>query len=67
MKNWDYKLPKNWKPKTNREWRWYLERRIQYGDVKGLSAARIQEYLPQLRIDPTVKSLFKHYFQTHGT
>lgn len=28
MYNWDYNLPKNWKPQTRDEWVWYLERKI---------------------------------------
>jgi len=26
LKVWDYKLPKNWRPKNDFEWQWYLER-----------------------------------------
>lgn len=67
MKNWDYKLPKNWKPKTDSEWKWYLERRINYGDLVGLSAQKIRHYFSELKLDPGMHTLLKNYFQAHGT
>jgi len=32
LKVWDYKLPRNWRPKNDFEWQWYLVRKINYGD-----------------------------------
>ena len=34
---WDYKIKKNWKPKTNEEWEWFLVRKINHGDFRGLN------------------------------
>lgn len=61
MFNWDYNLPKNWKPKTDGEWIWYLERVINYGPYKGekLDKNMIKKYFPELRIDKERKEYLK--------
>ena len=63
LKNWDYHLPKNWTPKTDGEWRWYLERRINYDDLRGLEIQRVKKFLPYLKIDDGKKMLFEAYFK----
>ncbi|TSC95076.1 MAG: Uncharacterized protein CEN87_88 [Parcubacteria group bacterium Licking1014_1] len=62
--NWDYNLKKNWKPKTDRQWLWYLERKINYDDYKGLERKMIKKYFFQLekRLDPGKRAMFKYYF-----
>ena len=67
MFNWDYNLPRNWKPKTDRQWLWYLERKINYDDWKGLKKEMIRKYFPRLkkRLDPGKRELLKHYFQQY--
>ncbi len=54
MKLWDYNLAKDWKPKTEGQWLWYLERKINYDDWKGLKKEIIKKYFPKLkrRLDP---------------
>jgi len=66
--NWDYDLPKNWQPETDRQWLWYLERKINYDDWKGLKKTVIKKYFPYLkkRLDPGKKELLKQYFKYHG-
>lgn len=66
--NWDYELPKNWQPTTERQWLWYLERKINYDDWEGLRAEDIKRYLPKLkkRLDPGKQAMLKHYFKTYG-
>lgn len=61
MFNWDYNLPKNWKPKTDGEWIWYLERVINYGPDEGekLDKNIIKKYFPELRIDKERKEYLK--------
>jgi hypothetical protein len=49
LKVWDYKLPKNWKPKNDFEWQWYLIRKINYGDLKGLKIALIKKYWRKIK------------------
>jgi hypothetical protein len=66
MYNWDYKISKNWKPQTDREWMWYLERKINYDDWKGLTPLIIAKYLKHLKIDPAKKLLLKAYFKIYG-
>ncbi len=65
MYNCDYHLPKNWQPKTHRQWLWYLERKINYDDWKGLTKKIIKKYFPYLkkRLDPGKRELFKNYLK----
>lgn len=67
MKLWDYKIPKNWQPTTPAEWVWYLERKINYGDWKGLNPKIIKKYQARLQLDPGKKLLLKAYFNEYGT
>jgi hypothetical protein len=62
MKVWDYKIPKNWKPKTKQGWLWYLEKMIATGNLKRLKAAEVKKYLPRLKLDEGNRLLLKHYF-----
>ena len=52
MYNWDYQLEKNWQPKTDEEWQWYLSRLINYGlgGVK-LNQNIVKKYLPDIQIN----------------
>lgn len=53
MYNWDYNLPKNWQPKNDKEWEWYLTRVINYGLKKEkINFGVLIKYLPRLKIDP---------------
>ncbi|PIQ92572.1 MAG: hypothetical protein COV69_02340 [Parcubacteria group bacterium CG11_big_fil_rev_8_21_14_0_20_39_14] len=65
MYNWDYNLPRNWKPKTERQWLWYLERKINYDDWKGLKAEIIKKYFPKLkkRLDPGKRKMLETYLK----
>ncbi len=60
---WDYKIPKNWKPKNEREWIWYLERKINYDDWKGIKREILRRYLKKLNLDPAKKILLETYFK----
>lgn len=66
--NWDYKLSKNWLPETDLQWLWYLERKVNYGDWKGIKTAWLQKYLPKLehRLDPGKREMLKFYLANHG-
>lgn len=64
---WDYKLPKNWKPKTDEAWVWYLERRINYGDLKGLKPEAVKKYFDRLKLDPGRRLMIESYFKYYGT
>ena len=64
MKLWDYNLPKNWKPETEEQWLWYLERKINYDDWQGLKREIIKKYFPKLkkRLDPGKRKMLEFYF-----
>lgn len=66
MRLWDYDIPKNWKPKDDAGWTWYLERKINYGDWKGLDPACIKRYFKKLRIDPGRRLMLNAYFKQYG-
>lgn len=63
MYNWDYDLPKNWKPKTKAEWEWYLVRKINYNDLKGLNKKIVKEYFPKIKqmLDVGKRILLENY------
>lgn len=66
MKNWDYDLPKNWKPKTQEEWEWFLVRKINYDDLTGITKITLKQYYPKIkkRLDPGKRALINHYLTT---
>jgi hypothetical protein len=68
MKLWDYNLPKNWQPKNERQWLWYLERKINYDDWQGLKKEIIKKYFQKLkkRLDPGKRMMLKFYFKKYG-
>ena len=66
MKIWDYILPKKWHPQKAGEWIWYLERKINYGDFKGLNPVIIKKYWRRLRLDEGKRLLLKSYFKEYG-
>lgn len=67
MKLWDYNLTKNWKPKNEEQWLWYLERKINYDDWKGLKAEIIKKYFLKLkkRLDPGKRIMLENYFKKY--
>lgn len=61
---WDYDVEKmdlN-NPKTKI---WYLNRRLQFGDLSGLTKTDLKKYLPKLDINPFLKELLTNYLKTH--
>lgn len=46
---WDYKINKNWQPKTGKEWQWFLVRKINYGDFRGVKREILKKYFPKIR------------------
>ncbi len=67
LHNWDYNLPKNWEPRTELQWLWYLERKINYGDWKGLKREQIRQFFPKLkkRLDPGKRKMLELYFKDY--
>lgn len=68
MHVWDYNLKRGWKPKTDSQWIWYLGRKINLDDWKGLRKADIKRYFTKLikRLDPGKKKMLESYFKVHG-
>lgn len=63
MWNWDYDLPKDWKPKTDEEWEWFLVRKLNYNDLAGLTREILAKYFPRLdkELDPGKRMLIEYY------
>ena len=62
---WDYDIRKidlnNPKVKI-----WYLNRKLRFGDLLGLSKADLKKYLPKLDINPSLKELLQNYLKSHA-
>lgn len=63
---WDYKLKKGWKPQTDLEWRWYLERKINYDDWKGLEVEKLKKFLARIKIPESKRLLLKIFLKQYG-
>lgn len=46
---WDYKINKNWKPRTGEDWKWFLVRKINFGDFKGIKKETLRKYFPGIK------------------
>lgn len=66
MQAWDYKIKTGWKPRTDREWIWYLERKINYDDWRGLDPEIIRRYRRKLKLDTGKKLMLEAYFNKYG-
>lgn len=57
---WDYDMEKSnlSEPKAKI---WYLNRKLQFGDLKGLKKSELKRYFPKLNIEPSLKELLKNY------
>lgn len=62
---WDYKINKNWQPKTTEEWQWYLVRKINTDDLIGINKAILEKYFPLIkeRIDIGKKNLIEYFLK----
>lgn len=66
MHVWDYNIPKNWKPKSEEAWIWYLERKINYGELRGLDPKTIKKYFTLLKLDEGKKQVIESYFERYA-
>lgn len=61
---WDYDLNKadfsNPKIKL-----WYLSRKLQFGDLAGVTKKDLKKYLPELNINPSLKELLKNFLKAN--
>lgn len=60
---WDYKLVKDWQPTTDYEWRWFLERKINYDDFRNIDMKKVKQMIEQIKIDEGKRLLLKAYFK----
>jgi hypothetical protein len=62
---WDYDVRKmdlsNPKVKI-----WYLNRKLRFGDLLGLTKTDLKKYLPKLDINPSLKELLNNYLKVHA-
>ena len=68
MKQWDYQtIKEGWLPRTETEWLWYLERKINYDDWKGLKKEWIAKRWKNLqrRLDPGKRAMLGEYLGTN--
>ena len=63
---WDYQIPRNWKPRDEQGWLWYLTRKINYDDWAGLDPKIIRPYLKRLKIDTGKRLMLEAYFRRYG-
>lgn len=65
MYNWDYDLPKNWKPKTDAEWEWYLVRKINYDNWDGIKKRNLKDYFNHIadKLDTGKRKMIISYFE----
>lgn len=64
---WDYDIKENWQPKNLSQWLWYLERKINYDDWKGLNKKIVKKYFRKLRgrLDPGKIKMLEYYFKKY--
>lgn len=46
--------------------RWYLGRRLNFGDLRGLRKVDLKENLTKLKIDPSLKELLQNFLRKHA-
>lgn len=61
---WDYDIDKMdfSDPEVRR---WYLTRKLQFGDISGIERKDLEKYLPEIEINPSLKELLNNYLK-HG-
>lgn len=58
---WDYDT-KTLDLKNPAVLRWYLARKVNFGDYKSLDSSILEKNLPQLDIDPTLKLMISKFY-----
>jgi len=63
---WDYDV-KSVDLKKPAVLRWYLARKINFGDWKSIDTVQLEKNLKNLAIDPTLKKMLAKYYALKGT
>lgn len=60
---WDYNIKNNWQPQTREQWEWFLVRKINYGDLKGLKKEIVVQYFPKIKklLDPGKREMLAYF------
>lgn len=45
---------------------WYLNRKLQFGDLTGLKKSDLKKNLSRLNINPSLKELLKNFLRQYG-
>lgn len=61
---WDYDI-KKMDLKNPKVKRWYLSRKLAFGDLKGIKKTDLKKHLPKLNINASLKELLQNYFKHH--
>lgn len=66
MRIWDYKIDQKWRPKTDQEWRWFLVRKINYGEFKGIKREVLEKYFPRIKnlLDPGKRNMIEYFLNS---
>lgn len=62
---WDYNLDKIDLSQSQAKI-WYLNRKLQFGDLSGITKRDLKKYLPQLNINLSLKELLQNYLKTNA-
>jgi hypothetical protein len=62
---WDYEIKKSDLKKPN-FLKWYLERKIEYGDWEALDKRTLKENLAKLKINPYLKEILSEFLKRYG-
>ena len=62
---WEYQISPQWKPRTPKEWQWFLVRKINYGNWKGLTKAQLAKWFPKIKnlIDPGKRAMLAYFLK----
>ena len=65
MRVWDYDISKNWRPTTDLEWQWFLVRKINYDDFKGLTKKIVKKHFPRVKkwLDPGKRAMLENFIK----
>lgn len=63
---WDYTLDRDWQPETRDQWLWFLQRKINYDDWKGVKPWMVARYGKALKLDEGKRLLVQAYLKHYG-
>jgi len=68
MRVWDYDITNNWRPTSDAEWEWFLVRKINYDDFKGLKKKIVKKYFPRIKklLDPGKRAMLESFIKNEA-